>query len=394
MPVSAVRVRDLEEAEAALFLAAAAEHEVVLPGGSVSREAQRFLFLFAGEVATRRLKTTVGPERLSLARLRAREAALGEDDSRTMLAEYRFECEDLERIVRLFAVPDDVRTNGGHHFPAGEELVLLLLRRMVSADSNTHLAFETGRSESAISEGFNWMMEYLVTRFPDHFTEEAFFMFEHRFADFADGFASLGIPVDNCVMLFDGKLWETCRPTRGQRDCYNGHHKLHGVKGHGNTFPNGILPSAHFNSHGRTHDMTVLRQSGILDHLAEASQRSPAAAADPDWRAGADAGYAPHPHCTPMFPGHTVAALGVLHALFNSDYAPGRVTAEWGFRKIVALWPYVEFAKLKLLRQNVGLILPVGVFLTNIHTCIHGDAISNATGVAPPELEDYLAGNV
>ena len=85
----------------------------------------------------------------------------------------------------------------------------------------------------------------------------------------------------------------------------------------------------------------------------------------------------------------------LLPGEFNADYSPGRVTVEWGFRKVVALYPYVDYSlKLKLLRQNVGLLLPMAVFLTNCHTCICGDAISDATGMEPPELEDWLAGSV
>lgn len=274
---------------------------------------------------------------------------------------------------------------GGHYFASGQELALILIRRFVSLDSLSHLASELGRSEAAISEASAFMMHHLHSRFEHCFNEQSFYLWMHRFQEMADAFAVLEMPVPDLILLIDGKLYETCRPTRGQRDVYDGHHKQHGVSGQGHVYPNGIIPYAYFEPHGRHHDSYNLQQSGVLEILADICSRL-----GKDYRAGADSGYPVHRYLTPMF---RAAVATRVQALFNRAYSPGRVTVEWGFQKIVALYPYINhYPKLKLLRQDVGLMLPIALFLTNCHTCLMGDALSDVTGMDAPSLEDWLSG--
>lgn len=394
MPVYATNLQELKDAAACLDVAAVLEFA---DGRGLSNRRgadyadaafAELLELYAMEVASRQIITTIGAERLSLHRMFAREAEIpGGATSRTNLAEYRHTASEMDRIVRALNVPDGVSVRGGHKFESGEELVLLLYRRLVSTDSNAHLAGELGRCESAISEGVAWLCEYLLGAFGHLVNEESLLMWEAHFDDFAAAYADLGLPVDNCILLVDGKLYKTCRPVRGQRDIYSGHHHRHGCKALGITLPNGIQPFGYFHPHGRRHDVFNLEDSGLLDVLDVVSQR-----AGTVFRAGADSGFPVHRYLTPMY---TRAAATPVQQLFNHDYSVPRVQVEWGFRKIVQLFPYVDYhCKLKLLRQRLGILLPIAVLLTNIHTCVRGDAISDACGMQPPQLEAYLAGNV
>lgn len=350
------------------------------------RKLQRLLLLFAGEVATRQLRTEIGPERLSLQRLRDREQHLGGAYSRTQLARFRHTVDELDEIIAALNPPDDVVLRGEHVID-GEELVLLLYRRFVSTDSNTHLADEVGRSEAAISEAVRYAVEWLLAKYLHLVDERGFLMFERHFDAFAAAYTRLGMPVPGMVVLVDGKLYETCRPVREQDDAYSGHHKSHGAKCLGLTFPNGLLPYATFDPHGRRHDAHRLAQSGLLPMLAAVSQRRGTM-----YRAGADSAFPVHPHCTPMYRGVLLAGL---QRVFNRNYSPVRIQVEWGFGLVVTLFPYMQYRlKLKMLLQPVGLLLPVAVLLTNIHTCLRGNAISHACGLSPPSLRDYLAGRV
>ena len=88
---------------------------------------------------------------------------------------------------------------------------------------------------------------------------------------------------------------------------------------------------------------------------------------------------------------------GVMSAVqraFNKDMSPERVTAEWGFGKIVQLWPFLDYRKKnKVLLSPVGLHLQVGNILTNMHTCLsEGNAVSLRYGLRPPSLDVYMAG--
>ena len=71
-----------------------------------------------------------------------------------------------------------------------------------------------------------------------------------------------------------------------------------------------------------------------------------------------------------------------------------RIQAEWGFGKIINLFSYLDYSKnLKLLKTSVAQSLQVGNLLTNMHTCLYGSIISQATGLDPPSLEDYMSRN-
>ena len=342
MPVLAVRVREVREVEAALALAIVLEGSRKRPRRARDEDdaarddaLAELLVLLGAETITRSLRTTIGPARLSMARLRARERALGDAVSRTQLAEYRLSVGELQRLLNAWRLPNHVKTRGGHYFEDGEELGLLLIRRFVSLDPLAHLADETGRSEAAQSEAVEYVMQHLVASFPHCFDERSFLMWVQRFDEMAEAFATLGMPIDDCVLLIDGKLYPVCRPTRGQRACYNGHHKKHGVKCLGHVFANGLLPYAVFDPEGAHHDAHALHNAGTLELLEEASEQL-----GHDVRAGADSGFPVHRFCTPMFRGQ----MDALRARFNADYSPGRVTVEWGFRKVVALYPYVDYS--------------------------------------------------
>ena len=78
---------------------------------------------------------------------------------------------------------------------------------------------------------------------------------------------------------------------------------------------------------------------------------------------------------------------------FNSDMGPVRVSVEWGFGKIVQLWPFLDFRKkMKILKSPVGLFFGVGNVLTNMHTCLYYGIIVNTFGKDPPSLEEYMSG--
>lgn len=80
-------------------------------------------------------------------------------------------------------------------------------------------------------------------------------------------------------------------------------------------------------------------------------------------------------------------------AAFNADMSPLRVSVEWGFGKIVALWPFLDYRKKHMvLLSPVGLYFPVANVLTNMHTCLYGSIISNKFGMEPPTLAAYMQG--
>lgn len=72
-----------------------------------------------------------------------------------------------------------------------------------------------------------------------------------------------------------------------------------------------------------------------------------------------------------------------------------RVSVEWGFGKIMGLFQFLNHEEnLRVLHQPVGLYYPVANILANCHTCLYGSQTGDYFGLAPPQLEEYLSGQM
>ena len=80
---------------------------------------------------------------------------------------------------------------------------------------------------------------------------------------------------------------------------------------------------------------------------------------------------------------------------FNKDMSKERVAVEWGFGKLAAKFPFLDYRKKhKVLLSPVGRLIPVGNVLMNIHTILSGgNIISLRYGLEPPSLEAYMRGS-
>lgn len=75
----------------------------------------------------------------------------------------------------------------------------------------------------------------------------------------------------------------------------------------------------------------------------------------------------------------------------NKQMSKLRVSVEWGFEKIIQLFPFLDFKKnLKFYKQPIGNYYKVGAIFTNCHTCLYGSQASTYFGCDPPQLEQYL----
>lgn len=173
--------------------------------------------LAAAEPLQRRHLQDIGPERLSLRRLRREAAARGRDDddsSVTTYIKFGYRLQWLPHVMAALDPPDKFETEGGHVF-TGEEGVLLLLRRYRSTDPLRSLTWDCGRSISAISEAVWYMIERIHYNFPHLVDERSFTSWAPHFREFADAFEAKGLPVPDLIGFIDGKLWPVCRPQEG-----------------------------------------------------------------------------------------------------------------------------------------------------------------------------------
>ncbi len=75
----------------------------------------------------------------------------------------------------------------------------------------------------------------------------------------------------------------------------------------------------------------------------------------------------------------------------NAIMSKLRVSVEWGFAKIISLFPFTNFKKnLKVCKENVNTFYKVATILTNCHTCLYGSQVCQYFELEPPTLEDYF----
>ena len=156
----------------------------------------------------------------------------------------------------------------------------------------------------------------------------------------------------------------------------------------------GIQPYPYGPINGARHDSFVLSQSRIVEILHDVCRggqfETTPGGLGKDYVLFGDSAYPISAFLWRMYKGIMTAA----QTTFNRDMAPARVTVEWGFGKIVNLWPFLDYRKKsQVLLSPVGLYFPVANVLTNMHTCLsRGNIVSLEFELEPPSLEDYMNG--
>jgi hypothetical protein len=178
-----------------------------------------------------------------------------------------------------------------------------------------------------------------------------------------------------------------CRPKYDQRETYNGHKKVHGLKFQSVLTPNGLIPHLYGPVEGRRHDAFMLSESNLLPMLARQHQ----ACGGQAYYLYGDSGYPIREYLISPFRGR----LSPEQQSFNSAMSKVRVSVEWGFGKLIQLFAFLDFKKnLKLYKQSVGKAYLVAAILTNAHTCLYGSQTSTKFECQPPTLRQYIANDI
>ena len=120
--------------------------------------------------------------------------------------------------------------------------MLVLLTRLAWPSRVADIAESSNRYPSAISSGFNWMIEYIYDTFSYLRDWRSLAVFVDRFGEFADAIHRRGSPLRNIIGFVDGKLQNVGRPGRNQGVLYSGMNRVHAIKWQGIMLPNGMMP--------------------------------------------------------------------------------------------------------------------------------------------------------
>ena len=307
---------------------------------------------------------------------------------------FRFQKEDMHRLVTALQLPDTMRSTDGRKKWSGFDGLCVVLRRLAYPCRLKDLEDIFGRPREDISVIFNDTLLHLFNVWQNLLNTLMHpWLTADRLARYAEA-VHRKAPLCNVWGFIDGTVRPICRPTVGQRLVYNGHKRIHALKFQSVSTPDGIIAHLYGPVEGRRHDAFLLADSGLLPQL-EAHMNRPNAAPDTPavYSLYGDPAYPLRAHLLCPFRG---AALTDAQQQFNAQMSAVRVTVEWEFGKMLQLFAFTDFRKnLKVLLQPVGAIYVVSALLTNCHKCLYGSQSSSffSTEEHPmrtPPLEEYL----
>ncbi|CAB1109359.1 unnamed protein product [Ectocarpus sp. CCAP 1310/34] len=302
----------------------------------------------------------------------------------------RFEKPHFRRLLAALELPPEfVISRGGRgvlRIPARLCLAVTLWRFSAPTTLLRDRLF-WGMGETLVCEVFNVTIEAIYDRWGHLVRDLQVDAILPKIGDFCEAISSRGSPLPRCWGFLDGTIRKICRPGRWQRMYYNGWKRPHALKYQAVDSPDGIIRQLWGPALGRRHDVALLGESDLLAVLMQSFND---AQGEPYYLYG-DPAYQNSPWLMSPYRG----LLTPEEAGFNSAMSSVRVTVEWGFGRVVAQWPYVDYHN----KQQVGLSAcglgkqySVAGILTNCHCCFYPNSTAQYFDLQPPSLEEYLQG--
>ena len=301
---------------------------------------------------------------------------------------FRMTRHELERTRILLGIPDVVITQNRDRCP-GSLAFMMLLYKMSWPRRLSDLRDVFGGTKQRLGRIVNEVACDLYRRFH---AKMATLDRDRMNDDYlrllcSVHYAKNGV-MENIWGFIDGTVRPCCRPVRFQKTVYNGHKKVHAIKFQSVVAWDGMI--AHMNGPwvGSRHDSGIFEESGLhnvldeLPYVTFGNTSTPVALY-------ADDGYALTPRVFCPFPD---GRMDARHQAFNTAMSQSRITVEWSYGRICALWRSLNLKdNQKIFKSPIGVFYLVGTLLTNCVSCIEGgNSITDHAGFRTPSLEEYL----
>jgi hypothetical protein len=297
---------------------------------------------------------------------------------------FRFEREEVALIIRELNLPDFIissERDRGRTF----DVFCLLCAKYAFPVRYCQLIREFARSAPAMSRLIKSLRQLLYSRFKDRLRHPPPLDAEQCACFASKCRAICGHPV--VVGFIDGTVREICRPTHLQGAMYSGKDRIHSLKYQAINTPDGMIRHLAGPFPGSRHDQWMLRESGILEWIAEFPKQQ-----GTNWPhvIYADLGYSVVPGCIEV-PYHD-EAINVMHAAYNDAMASARISIEWAFGAILRHWASLRYVPSQQLLSNrkIGQVYFVAAFLTNCLNCLKPNQTAQYFKCQPPSLDAYL----
>jgi len=146
----------------------------------------------------------------------------------------------MPRLLAALGVPDIITLPSGQHLP-GMEALCILLRRLAYPNRLADLVRIFRRPASTLSRTINYMAHWLHQRHGRLLYWDSERINANVMQAYAAAVNRKGAPLPNCIGFIDGTVRPLCRPSRHQRQLYNGHKRQHAIKFQSVMAPDGLI---------------------------------------------------------------------------------------------------------------------------------------------------------
>ena len=302
---------------------------------------------------------------------------------------FRFEKADIVHLMdALRFPPDEYWVTPSRARFTREEAMLLYLRRMSHPSQLLHIAREGFSAQTgALSELYHMVGEWIFKNHTQRLLQGGLTKWVGRIPAYARAVEKytkiLGFDVFGFI---DGTSRAIARPGYFQREFYSGHKRNHCLQFLSVTTPDGMILFTHGPDEGRHQDNWGLHKSGLATHLLPRV----AELLGMIYRVYGDPIFARSDYVQKGFPSRVEA--DATEYVFNKLMNSARVSIEHVFGKVTQLWTFLDFKRThKLHGTRPAQAYLNAQFLTNVHSCLYGNQVSQQFGIDPPTLAEYLA---
>ena len=155
--------------------------------------------------------------------------------------EFRIDKKDIPQLADVLHLPNEFRCAQRTVVGKIEGLCMLLKRTAYPCRLNDMMR-RFNRPVPEISMIINTVIDHIYDHHGHRITEwNNQILSPDKLDSYAEAIRNKGAALENCFGFIDGTVHPICRPTRNQKQVYNGHKRAHALKFQSVSLPNGLI---------------------------------------------------------------------------------------------------------------------------------------------------------
>ena len=282
------------------------------------------------------------------------------DDDECMIR-FRFNIHEIQRIISAMNLPNTIRSDNGSIIDTVTAMCMLL-RRLAYPNRYWDISQEFGYDNTMVCRFILTLVTILDNKYRSFITLWPGITTQ-RVIHYSNIITTKFNAIQQIWGAIDGAFRASCRPTHNQKLLFSGHKRMHGQKFQSIVTPDGLIVSLWGPELGKSHDLTLLRESNIMNILQPHVIDN-----DTIYFLYGDSAYSGQKYIMSPTSNDTT---------YNSYMSKMRIIVEWGFSKVIQYFSYIDYKKqMKLELSPTAAEYKLAVLFTNIHTCLRQSSLT------------------